>query len=99
VFKITKFTYTNDSVSIDRFSLNSLATLPPWRSSRTVTNHVDHSIAAENQSYIYFEDEPGRRSATELLTRDEARPTKQASIPRLTRAAGIGERLSWRPLG
>ena len=70
VFKITKYTYTNDSVSIDwlkvtaksrsRFSLNSLATLPPWRSSRTVTSRVDHSIAAENQfSRVFLRQDNG----------------------------------------
>jgi len=33
-----------------RFSLNSSATLPPWRSSRTATNRADLSIAAENSA-------------------------------------------------
>jgi hypothetical protein len=31
----------------------------------------DHS--GQQRAYVYFEDEPGRRSAAKLLTKDEAR--------------------------
>jgi hypothetical protein len=47
---------------------------PPW----TIEEYNDACFvvsAASGQAlgYFYFEDEPGRRSAAKLLTRDEAR--------------------------
>ena len=55
---------------------------PPW----TIEDNGDCFIVRDHGgqalSYVYYENEPGRRSAAKLLTRDEARRIA-ANIARL----------------
>ncbi|MGD0420649.1 MAG: hypothetical protein ABSA68_13900 [Xanthobacteraceae bacterium] len=59
---------------------------PPW----TIEEHNQACFIVRDKNgqalaYVYFEDEPGRRSAAKLLTRDEARriAANVAKLPEL----------------
>ena len=46
---------------------------PPWSVEEQEACYVVRDHDGQQLAYVYFEDEPGRRSAAKLLTRDEAR--------------------------
>jgi len=46
---------------------------PPWTVEETDACLIVKDHAGMSLAYVYFEEEPGRRAAAKLLTRDEAR--------------------------
>jgi len=46
---------------------------PPWSIENTVAALVVKDSSGQKLGYFYYEEEPGRRSAAKLLTKDEAR--------------------------
>ena len=46
---------------------------PPWTADETDACFIVHDHNGQALAYVYFEEEPGRRAAANLLTRDEAR--------------------------
>jgi hypothetical protein len=46
---------------------------PPWSVEEQDACFVVRDQNGQALAYVYFEDEPGRRSVAKLLTRDEAR--------------------------
>jgi len=46
---------------------------PPWSVEDIDAAFVVRDGSGQKLAYVYYEDEPGRRSAAKLLTKDEAR--------------------------
>ena len=46
---------------------------PPWTAEETDACFIVRDANGQALAYVYFENEPGRRPAARLLTRDESR--------------------------
>ena len=46
---------------------------PPWTVEETEACFIVKDQTGHSLAYVYFEEEPGRRAAAKLLSRDEAR--------------------------
>ncbi len=59
---------------------------PPWTIEDIGAAFVVKDGAGQKLAYVYYEEEPGRRSAAKMLSRDEARGSRRiiAKLPDLT---------------
>ena len=52
---------------------------PPWSVEEQPACFIVRDHDGQQLAYVYFEEEPGRRSAAKLLSKDEARQHRQAA--------------------
>jgi hypothetical protein len=82
--------YQEANIDLDQknnFAMHNRRFPPPWSVDELEACFVVRDHSGQALAYVYFEDEPGRRSAAKLLTKDEARriATNIAKLPQLTR--------------
>ena len=53
---------------------------PPWSAEVQPNHYVVRDANKQQLAYVYYESEPGRRSASKLLTKDEA-PSDRLVVP------------------
>ena len=74
---------------------------PPWSAEVTPNCFIVRDADGQQLAYVYYENEPGRRSAAKLLTKDEARrlrrisPSWRSYCAGEVVAKGRGERTAW----
>jgi hypothetical protein len=73
--------------SINRSEMPDRTFPPPWSSEEHSAYHVVRDRNGRGLAYIYYENEPGRRSTAKLLSKDEARrlAANFAKLPELVR--------------
>ncbi len=65
---------------------------PPWSVKDLAAAFVIRDKTGQTLAYVYYEDEPGRRAAADLLTKDEAQriAANIAKLPELLRTPPSG---------
>lgn len=69
-------------MSLSAIAVSTVKSRRPWTAEPTPNCFIVRDANSRALSYVYFENEPGRRSAAKLLSEDEARRIEYRQAPR-----------------